>query len=210
MDNNLIPRKKSSDDSDPWILSYGDMVTNLLAFFILLFSLSSINKAKFEMLSQYFNKNNKDEMPLTSLTQKIADLVKQKNLTKDIKVLLTDKGVEVSFSDKVLFDLGKADLKPDAYQIIDSLIEILSTKEVKGRVIMVEGHTDGIPIVSKTYPSNWELSSARSCVIVRYFIDNGIDKNRMEARGYADTKPIVEEVKGKGAPENRRALMIIY
>lgn len=209
MDYNIIPRKKQSDESEPWLLSYGDMVTNLLAFFILLFSISSVNKVRFEMLAEHFNKEKKDKMPLSELTKKITEMVQEKGMGQDVKVTLTEKGVEVSFSDKVLFDSGRAALKKEAYPIIDSLIEILSTKDVLDRDIVMEGHTDSVPIISKLFPSNWELSSSRSSVIVRYLEENGIAKKRLEARGYADTRPRVEELPGKGSAENRRALMVI-
>ena len=94
--------------------------------------------------------------------------------------------------DKVLFDSGKADLKPEANEILDTIAEVLNREEFKDKLIKVEGHTDTDPIVySTTFPTNWELSAIRATNVLRYLVEeNGIDGNRISSSGYSYHRPI--------------------
>jgi chemotaxis protein MotB len=107
----------------------------------------------------------------------------------------------------VLFDSGKDILKPQAMEIIDKVSEIIKETPKK---ILVEGHTDNVPISTFKFPSNWELSTTRAVNVVKYMIDkNGIAAARLSAAGYSDQHPISENTSEEGRKNNRRVDMVI-
>ncbi len=202
-------RHESEQESEPWLISYSDMVTLLLAFFVLFFAISQLDQSKFEMIMQYFSKS--ETLPLHQLEQKFKQFIEQHQLQQSMDVQLTPDGLLVNFQDKILFDSGKAELKPEAVPVLNALAELLRQPEVQERKIQVEGHTDTVPIARNAdYPSNWELSAARSARVIRYLIGRQIRPNRFVAVGYADTRLRVPETpEHKGLPINRRVSLLI-
>ena len=199
----------SNKDAQPWLLSYSDMVTLLLAFFVLFFAVSQVDQSKFEMIMQYFNKSN--STPLHVLEQRFKELIAANNLEKSVQVDLTPDGLLVNFQDNILFDSGKADLKKNAFPILGALSEILNAEDVASRRIQVEGHTDTVPLAKNAdFPSNWELSSARAAGVIRFLIAHRVAATRFVAVGYADTRPRQPETATvRGLPVNRRVALLI-
>lgn len=201
------------DEQEPWMISYADLVTLLLAFFVVLAAVASISKTKLEMVSSFFESASTKEgkISIYDLSKKAQELVIKYNLQEDVKVTLTDRGVEINVMEKLMFASGKSILNEVAHPILTSISNILSNPAVKDRKVVIEGHTDSVPIHTSLFPSNWELSTARACEVVRFFTEkNNIESKRFEAKGYADTHPAVPEEKGKGQPANRRVTMLIY
>jgi len=196
-------------DDQPWMLSYSDMVTLLLAFFVLFFAISQVDQVKFEAIMQHFN--SKSYMPLHVLEEKFKELIRQHDLEKSVDVQLTPDGLLVNFQDNILFQSGKAELNARAFPILKELARILTEATVSSRSIQVEGHTDTLPIVKDSlYPSNWELSGARSARVIRYLIASGLESSRFVSVGYADTRLRVPEDDSKrGLPVNRRVSLLI-
>ncbi|HEX9653243.1 MAG TPA: flagellar motor protein MotB [bacterium] len=206
---------QTKKEDQPWLLSYSDMVTLLLAFFVLFFSISQIDQVKFEMIMEYFSKSLPaqagETMPLHQLEKKFKELVEQHNLQQSVDVALTPEGLLVNFQDNILFDSGKADLKENSLPVLIALADILKAPGVMERRIQVEGHTDSVPLVKNSpYPSNWELSTARSSSVIRNLLENGIGAQRFVAVGYADTRLKVEETPdNRGLMINRRVSLLI-
>lgn len=122
---------------------------------------------------------------------------------------VTDRGLVINFDNKILFDQGSArinkSVEPKLYKIGEMLKERLPDHTIR-----VEGHTDALPISSVIYPSNWELSSARSSSVVRFFITHfKFDKNVFAAVGYADSKPVANNNTEVGRRKNRRVEIVI-
>ncbi|ADL13139.1 flagellar motor protein MotB [Acetohalobium arabaticum] len=215
-------KRRNNDESDDsnWLTTYGDMMTLLLAFFVLLYSFSSVDVQKFRNVVEALQGNLgvlkggktisssdlitagvRDEnlgMPeLNRINQKITSYLQEQELEDEIKVEMTERGLTIRFTGKVLFDIGRATIKEDAYSILDKISGIIS--EVPNQ-IMVEGHTDNLPISNSRFPSNWELSTARATEVVKYFIEeNSITPAKLSAAGYSKYKP----VKPNDSPENR-------
>jgi chemotaxis protein MotB len=205
-----ITKTAYDEEDQPWLISYADMVTLLMAFFMLLLSMSTLNKAKVEMVAQSFMQ--KDKMTYKELSKKIQEYIDSEKLDKQIDVKLTANGIEVSFKDKMLFDIGSADLKPGALEVMTKIGGFLNvTPAIARRKVSIHGHTDDVPIKSKIFPSNWELSSARAASVVKFFISQGCNYKRFESIGYADTRPLVQNLPDKknGTPENRRVVVVI-
>lgn len=203
----LKPRQE--EESEPWILSYADMITLMFAFFVLLFSMSTLDLVKFEAVSKFFSEDPK-RMTSEDLQQTMDKLIKSEKLEESVNANMTSKGVEISFKDKLLFDSGKADVKSVASPVLMKIAQTLNDAKLSDRKIIIEGHTDSVPIKTAEFPSNWELSGGRASAVVRFFVEQGLKKERFEAIGYADTHPLVEENSlNKGASENRRVVVVI-
>jgi len=201
--------KSSTSEDQPWLLSYGDMVTLLLAFFVLFFAISQVDQVKFEMIMEYFNKS--ETMPLHVLEQKFKELVKSHELEESVDVALTPAGLLVNFQDNILYDSGQAKLRENAFPVLNSLADILNAQDVVERHIQVEGHTDSVPLAQNAlYPSNWELSTARSASVIRYLLQRAVSAKRFVAVGYADTRLKEEETPDRrGLSVNRRVSLLI-
>ncbi len=201
--------RQTASEQSSWLLSYGDMVTLLLAFFVLFFSISQMDQSKFEMIMEYFSENQK--MPLHVLEQEFKKLIKEHNLEQSVEVGQTLDGLMVNFQDNILFDSGKANLKSNALPILAALAGILNAHDVADRKIQVEGHTDSVPLAKNAlYPSNWELSTARSSSVIRNLLISNVDSRRFVAVGFADTRPKVEETsQSLGLSVNRRVTLLI-
>ncbi len=119
-----------------------------------------------------------------------------------LRVRVVRNRMVVELPDNVLFDSGEAELKPEGQATLLEVVQILRT--IEDRHFQVAGHTDNVPIRSRRFPSNWELSTARAVTVARFMIDNGMPGDRISAAGYADTQPIDSNDTAEGRARNRR------
>jgi chemotaxis protein MotB len=115
--------------------------------------------------------------------------------------------INLQLPESILFETGKADLLPDAIDLLRQIVPIVTENQYP---VSIEGHTDNVPIQTSQYPSNWELSAARATIVLRKLAELGIDYRRMKAIGYADTSPISDNNNEQGRRENRRVSIIIH
>jgi chemotaxis protein MotB len=116
----------------------------------------------------------------------------------------------VEVVDKILFDSGQAEVKPEGLAVLKRVVEILTT--VTDKVIRIEGHTDNIPIagtLAKRYPTNWELSAARALNVTRYLEKEGIDPAILSAAAFGEYQPVAENDTPEGRAKNRRIAIIL-
>jgi chemotaxis protein MotB len=211
-----------------WLLTYADMITLLLALFIILFSISTINKVKLQRLVRDlgggFNSqdaiNNPPNGMTTSATKddlqamqaQLQSYIQSQSLQKSVQTKITRDGkkrelVITLLSDKQLFDSGKADIKPFTKKILDEVYRQLKTRQNEVRV---EGNTDNVPISNDQFPSNWELSAARATGVARYFVeDDGLAPRRISALGYGEYRPRVPNDTDAHRAQNRRVDVVI-
>jgi chemotaxis protein MotB len=211
-----------------WLLTYADMITLLLALFIILFSISTINKVKLQRLVRDlgggFNSqdaiNNPPNGMTTSATKddlqamqaQLQSYISSNNLQNKVQTKITRDGkkrelVITLLSDKQLFESGKADLKPFTKTILDQVY-----KQLKSRAneVRVEGNTDNVPISNYQFPSNWELSAARATGVARYFVeDDGLAARRISALGYGEYRPKFPNDTDAHRAQNRRVDVVI-
>lgn len=198
------------EEEHPWLLSYSDMFTLLFCMFVVLISMAfkHLDWVKIEQMLKIFSQ--RQEMSLPELYEKVQQLIIQYGLQDSVNVQITSKGVEISFKEKATFDKGKAELKPEIFPILTAMARLFNEKGIDRRKIIVEGHTDSLPISTKEFPSNWELSTARAGTVVRFLTEKKLDPRRFEAVGYADTRPKVEYTHPVyGQPENRRVVIVV-
>jgi chemotaxis protein MotB len=189
----LRRRRPSFDDSSSsWLVTYSDVITLLLAFFVMILSVSDLNQGKIESLKEGLAEIISSEQPATPFTdikQGLDDYVAQHGLEEQVSVTLDPQGVQVEFANVALYDSGSADLKSDATPLLQELSRVIRDVSHGSHTIEVEGHTDDLPIATAQFPSNWELSAARATGVVKYLLASGIEKERLKASGFADSKP---------------------
>lgn len=221
-----------------YMTTYGDMMTLLLCFFVLLFAMSNIDAKKFEALTMAFTgsagilqggdtvideriveKGSLSEgatsmiMEMQSfedLQKEIEEYLEEKGFQDQVQVQNEDAGLILRFQDNVLFERGSADISPELYSVLDYIGELLKTENFSDKFINVEGHTDDVPIHTAIFPSNWELSVGRSSSVVRYLIEKaGIDPKRISASGYSEYHPILPNDTPENRTKNRRVDVVI-
>ncbi len=137
-----------------------------------------------------------------------AELERRLKGEKGVTVGLEERGLVVTFIAEVLFDSGKAKIRPEAYEVLDKVAKVINEK-VADRNIAIEGHTDNEPIKYSGWKSNWELSTARATSVLHYLEDKGTAPTRLQATGYGEYRPIVSNDTPEGRQKNRRVEIII-
>lgn len=267
----MAKRKKKEEheahaNHERWMLSYADMLTLLLALFIVMFAISKVDQKKFEEFArgtaQSFGQadlalqgqtgsldgtdgilkdamagqvekapsditaaeapiNNQEALQrekarqaqaeaqkasLERLKQEIAAKLKAKGLLDSVQLVVDGRGLVVNIiTDRVLFDTGKAELRPDGAQVLDLIAPVI--KDLPNQ-ITVEGHTDNVPI-SGTFASNWELSVTRATTVLRRLVADEVPAKRVSAAGYADQRPLSSNSSTAGKARNRRVAIVV-
>jgi chemotaxis protein MotB len=127
-------------------------------------------------------------------------------IAADAAVAVDDRVVTVRLGDRVLFDLGSADLRPDAAATLHRVGIALARV---GAEVRVEGHTDDLPIATARFPSNWELSTARAAAVVRVLVGAGMAPSRLSVAGFADARPLRPEPTAEARAANRRVEIVV-
>jgi chemotaxis protein MotB len=124
-----------------------------------------------------------------------------------LRVRIVRGRMVVELPDNVLFESGEAELKEAGRQALAEVVEVLRT--IERREFQVAGHTDNVPIRSRRFPSNWELSTARAVSVAKFMIERGMDSARISAAGHADTAPVASNDTPEGRAQNRRIEIIL-
>ena len=137
---------------------------------------------------------------------------KMKSEIAEGQVTITElKGrLTVNMVDAILFDSGKADIKPEGRRILQKVADVIG--QVEDKAIRVEGHTDKVkisPALSRAFPSNWELSAARATNVARYLQRLGVDPSLLSAAAYGEFRPVSENETSEGRAKNRRIEIVL-
>ncbi|MBS3970085.1 MAG: OmpA family protein [Clostridia bacterium] len=251
-----VPRKKKDEEGAPaWMVTYADMVTLILVFFVLLYSFSIIDIIKFQQFVASFQgagilhmgpqplesppepetqdnilqdktvqdiqeKSEQDgsldmgeiqevieENPLVEVYITVTNYIKEHDLQEVVEVRFEKRGIALEIKDRILFDSARAELKPNAKEVLKKLAPLLRELPY---MTSVEGHTDDRPINTPQFPSNWELSVARALSVVRYFIDDlNLEPERFAIVGLGEYHPIVPNDSPENWQLNRRVIIVI-
>ena len=200
----------SKDYINRWVVSYADLVTMLLALFMVLFAVSqNVTKYQAKMIAEHHlnvpeNLAMEQFEQLEELKTLFSESISQ---NKNITYLKEGRGLVIRLNNSVLFDEGSAIIKSEALKTIDEIIDTISKIDNN---ILVEGHTDSTPMSNAKYPSNWELSTARATNIIAYMLKSKkIDPKRLSAVGYGEYMPVADNTSIGGRLLNRRVDIII-
>lgn len=224
------------ENRERWLITYADLITLLLIFFVVMYTLSKIDADKYQAIAASLAKtmggsqsimdnggasiapgvqepelnpdmDNLEQENMEKIRKQIQAYVDSTGLSGKVTVTVEERGVVVSFQDVVLFPLGVADLNPSSKEIVDKIGSILKQTN---NYIRVEGHTDNLPIKTSKFPSNWELSLARSATVVHRLIDNSsIPANRLSASGYGEYRPRKPNDTEANRQQNRRVDIVV-
>ena len=209
---------------DGWVMTYGDMMSLLLTFFVLIVSFSSMQETKFEQaaasLADAFGVLSNPESVIELNTpiipnhvptdeeaealyevRSVEKMILDEGLDKQISVEVLDDGILFRLDAPFMFASGGAKLKESAFKILDRLGKFFRKFPYEVRI---EGHTDTQPINSSRFPSNWDLSAARAVTVARYFQGSGIPPQRISAIGRGEFHPIADNATAAGRSRNRR------
>jgi len=214
---------KFDQDEGVWFISLADMMSLLMTFFILLYSMSALDSSKYTAAVQSITSalgvpggghppgghppgGYPERVSWQRLSEEIRTAISQENLQGSMEVVQEKRGIILYASGGVLFESGTSAIEGRFRPFLFRMADLLKRVPYK---VLVEGHTDDVPINTPQYPSNWELSSSRASSVVRFFIEEtGLPPQRFSAVGYASYKPRFEPTPENRA-RNRRVEMII-
>lgn len=248
--------------SPAWMATFSDLMNLLLCFFVLLFSMSTVDAKKFEEvaasfsqsfsvftagslsigdgilisngvsqlneLDDYINSTGKaaeadeesqedimkemEEMKMAEseeLEEKVSEAISEAGMDDLMEVDYTSQYVQITLNGALLFESGKANINEDAYAVLDQVAIILERYSESN--IVIEGHTDSVPINSATFPSNNELSDARALAVFYYIIDHSnLDPAYITHAGRGEYCPVADNTTPEGRALNRRVEIKIY
>jgi chemotaxis protein MotB len=169
-----------------WLISYADLLSLLVGFFILMIAAAPPRQATFERIAASISGSKSG--PLQQLRERVEDLVAKSPELRDRVIARDDaEGLGIEFKDALLFDSGSAEVRPEGRRAIGEVARLLGA--LPGRRVLVEGHTDEVPIRTAHFRSNWELSSQRAINVLAAIESSGIPRERLSARAFADTRP---------------------
>lgn len=198
-----------------WLISYGDLVTILLVFFVLLISASRISSVKFERIKNAFVGPQKAEFSLVDVHDKLMRKIEEEKLQDLVEVKQDDHSIAVIIKNKLLFDLGKADLKQENLHVIEEIVKVFQELPEYAH-IGIEGHTDDNPVKEGIYRSNWHLSVLRALSVMEEFDKLNICKDNCEVRGFGEYQPAMPNRDKEGhiieanQSQNRRVVIRVF
>jgi len=229
--------KKCDESAPPWLLTWGDLTTLLLTFFVVMYDVGSIDQVDLNIMLSAFQGlgpqtggntlsagklaelgNTVMNLPAMERGQSLARAKKtalsvfQPELkSRKVRIKEDERGLIISLASDAYFRPASADVNiEEARTLLQNLALLLSSSELAGRTFRIEGHTDSAPTDSDgPFPTNWELSTARSTNVLHYLVDFGADERRFQVAGFSDTVPVASNDTEEGRPYNRRVDVVI-
>jgi chemotaxis protein MotB len=254
MAKHLPSHGQEHENLERWLITYADMITLLMAFFIMMYAMSILNRSKFAALTSSVRSEFRlpvakalpgvleagegggagGPAPVAARFQLLARTAQAlednlalglatssrgqgrqprvaraaaKKLMEQVEVAATGKNLVLRLSaNEILFPVGSAELTGAARRILDAVAGLLASVP---NPVRIEGHTCDLPVHSKTFPSNWELSAQRATNVLTYLLHQGLDPSRLSAAAFADTRPLVPNVDEASRRRNRRVEIVV-
>jgi len=227
-------KEEESGETLGWMITFSDLITLMFTFFVLLLSLCSLEAGKIKQMQSacadaigvlfegkysevgfMIISSAKKEIDEDSLRAKeffrqfsgLKTMLLDVNKRGNLKFEEQEEGLSILIRDDLLFNSGRAEINPSGM----SVLRVISSRfeKFEGKII-VEGHTDNVPVNTERFPSNWELSTGRAVSIVKYLIEEvGVSPVVLSAAGYGDTKPRASNDTPDNRSKNRRIEIIL-
>ena len=205
-----INRKKSEEGS-VWLVSYADMMTLLVGFFVLLLSFSKIDHTKYEMMKKKTTELFGGEyvVPFQKLADSLRVVVDKENLGSQVIIEQIPTGAEITFQGALFFESGSIKLNQPAINLLSTLLPVIK-ETAENFYIEIEGHTDDLPLnKAGIISSNWDLSSLRACRVLLIFESMGFDSKKLKATGWGSIRPKIPNEDDASRSVNRRVVIKI-
>lgn len=230
-------KKHEEHIDESWLIPYADLLTLLLALFIVLFASSSISAQKFQAIASAFNNElqggsgvlefpspvedpsmsetdeqerlrSADRKELQEMQQKMTAYIEANNLGDKVETVLNGEGLLLRIRDNVLFESGRAAIRPGQESSAQEIAALLEADIP--RSVIISGHTDNVPISTAQFESNWELSAMRAVNFMKEILkNNNLDPRLFSAKGYGEYQPIATNDTTSGRAQNRRVEILI-
>jgi chemotaxis protein MotB len=223
------------ENNERWLLTYSDLITLLMIFFVIMYAMSKVDVSKYEQIAQSLgvamgggskvfqvtpgisdtnkemdsgtNSMKTERNKLAGLKATLDKYLKQNGMSTNVATEISERGLEVSLKDTVLFDSGKADIKVGARGRLIAIGKIINTLP---NLIRIEGHTDNVPIHTSQFESNWELSAIRAVKVNQLLISAvNIPPTKVTIEGYGEFHPLVPNTSDSNKAQNRRVNIVI-
>jgi chemotaxis protein MotB len=224
------------DDDATWLVTYADLMTLLMVFFVLLYTLASFEKKQYQEKLATVQEKIKENPEIegimkfmgrpdgfdkkirideitglrtrdSALYRSMDRMVKNAAKTEQLSLETHNGKLIITISGEALFKSGSASLNPSAIPEIGRMVDLF--KEFTEYNINIKGHTDNIPIATRAFPSNWELSAIRATTVLKFLISQGINPDRLTATGYGKILPLVPNTTAENRAKNRRVEFVL-
>lgn len=223
-------KKAKKENGERWLLTYSDLITLLMIFFVMMYTLSNVDKEKYQKVSESLHftftgsqyvigeggdgqkgdGNEQGEVILSETTQlqeELKNYLKENDLERKVNLKVEPRGLVVSIKDSVFFESGKADI---GKKYEENILDIGTLLNKLGCDIAIEGHTDNVPIHNSLYASNWELAAIRATNVVKLLVEKGgLDPAKISATSYGEYRTIASNATQEGRAKNRRIDIIV-
>ncbi|MFN3197550.1 MAG: flagellar motor protein MotB [Bradymonadia bacterium] len=205
--------RRPPESGESWLLTYADLITNLLIFFVMLLAASTFSESKMQEIKENLS-GATSPTSLSTIQKEIDKKIQSQGLEALVATDLTREGLELSLNSGLVFASGNAEIREAEARLLDSMLETLVPYEKRYR-FAVEGHTDSRPISGGRFFSNWELSTARANAVRHRLESMGVAASKIKVEGYADTRPLPEKaLEGLTEEErlarHRRVVLRVY
>jgi chemotaxis protein MotB len=223
------PKKLRAKNHDRWLVSYADLVTLLFAVFVVMYAISNVDAEKLERLVSTMQVAfdtgggvgppllepvgalesflSGGEPVLVGVRHRLLERLARHIAQDRVDVTLDERGLVISIREEASFALGSADLSASAESIIGEVAAMLADNQ---NPVMVEGHTDNVPIRTARFASNWELSTGRATAVVAFLIEKmGVSPSRLSAAGYGEFRPQGPNDTADNRGRNRRVDIVV-
>ncbi|MEF9952122.1 MAG: flagellar motor protein MotB [Clostridium sp.] len=228
-----MPRKKKEEshvNHERWLITYADLITLLMVFFIIMYSMGRVDAEKYQQLANSLNVAftgggkspiGTDKPPITdgnvkpipevqqmeNAKEEVDEYLKGEGLSNKVNTNIDERGLVISLQDTVIFDSGSAVVRDDQ---ATTLIKIGNILKKMPNYIRIEGHTDNVPIKNTIFSSNWDLSAMRASNMVEILVtSSGITPSKISAMGYGEYRPVANNKDVVGRSKNRRVDIVI-
>lgn len=230
-------KKCPPEGAADWLLTYGDMVTLLLTFFVLLFTTATIDGeqlrlilAAFPGLGNFTGGNTLEAGPLAELGNTIESLPSMERgralsearreavsifepeiRSNLVRITEDERGLVITLASDAFFESGSAEVNIEqTREVLQKLSQLLTVDEFSNRTFRLEGHTDDIPVApGGEFASNWDLASARASSVLRFLVDYGTNESQFQLMSRGEHAPLVDNTTAEGRAYNRRVDVII-
>jgi|GEM_PF-3972268 len=210
-----------AEENPLWLIGLGNIMTTLMLFFLVLYVFSAQGKnIEDDFVSGFEYKKTEDKMKEEKgqeIIKKIKEEEAAENITQKLneaglsemsEVTMTSKMIRINLSAPILFKSGSDELNPEARTILKPIGYLL--KNLENNKIIVEGHTDSVPIKTGKWKTNWELSAARANSVVDFFnTEINIPNEKMVAAAFGEYRPVASNKTAEGRAKNRRIEIVV-
>ena len=224
---------EKAPNHERWLITYADLITLLMIFFVVMYTISNVNAKKFAQVASSLSQTlvgtssghfigeapgpmpmdvspegqRREQHEMGEAQKQLEEYIKGQGLEGRVVVELEERGLVVSLKETMFFSIGSAEINPQAREVLSQIGQVLNKMPNNVRI---EGHTCDLPIRTASFPSNWELSTARATNVVRFLISNAnFDPKRLSATGYGEYRPLKPNTNEGNRAMNRRVDIVL-